>query len=147
MKLEQIPSVLLFALLAVLGAFASAAHASDGELAWTSVSFCNGAGYCIDLASTKGVGIDSMHMKRNGKEIALPKDLPGKNELPILDEVRFINVLRTDGTSENRLEVPFLARQQDAEPILKVLNVVIVDDRYSETYVTRNGVRESSPHP
>jgi hypothetical protein len=141
MKIEQIPGVLLCALLA------SASHASDGELAWTSVSFCNGAGYCIDLASTKGVGIDSMHMKRNGKEIALPKDLPGQNELPILDEVRFINVLKTDGVSENRLEVPLLARQQDAEKIFRVLNVVIVDDRFSETYITRNGVRESSLHP
>lgn len=124
-----------------------AAQASDGELGWTSMSFCNAAGYCIDLVSMKGIGIDSMHIKRNGKDIALPADLLNQHQLPVLNEVRFINVLKTDGISENRLEVPFLAPQHDAEPIRKVLSIVIVDDKYSETYITKNGVREISPHP
>lgn len=107
------------------------AQASDGELGWTSLSFCNGAGYCVDIASSTNDGIKSLRIKRNGNEIALPKDVANGVQIPVLNEVRLINVWRADGVSENQLEVPFLTPNPDGRPTRSILRLILIQDKFS----------------
>lgn len=121
------------------------AHSSDGEIGWTSLSFCNGAGYCVDITSSTGVGIDSLQIKRNGKVIYLPRDVAKDVQLPVLNEVRLINVWRHDGTGENRLEVPFLTPQSNGGSNRSILYLVLIDDKLSKVAIQEAKERSESP--
>jgi len=81
---------------------------SDGELAWTNVTFCNGADICVSMSTNRWNGLDALAITNKGRSISnLPK--PG-NDLPypLLQDTKLISVARADGGFENRLEITFL---------------------------------------
>ncbi len=95
----------------VLVFFASSSRAgTDGEVAWTKLSFCNGSGYCIEVESSGGTGISSLKMAHNGSEVVIPKSAIaiGEADAPLLNEVRLLSVQRSNGAFGNTLEIPYL---------------------------------------
>lgn len=93
-----------FAVLTLL-ASASAAAASDGELAWTNVSFCNGAGYCVQIETTQDNGLGKVAVLHNGVNIEIP-NLGSVQGEPDLRSVRLVSLAEANGYA-NRLVIPF----------------------------------------
>lgn len=114
---------LICALALVLVASPSRAG-TDGEVAWTKLSFCNGSGYCIDVESSGGTGIASLRVAHNGLEIVVPKDAItiGAADAPLLNEVRLVSVQRSNGAFGNTLEIPYL-RFAEGKPSRMVLKL------------------------
>src|SRR5690606_37687832 len=49
-----------------------AAATSDGELAWTKIFFCNGAGYCVKIETNPDNGLGTISVSHNGIDINIP---------------------------------------------------------------------------
>jgi len=100
---------------------APAAATSDGELAWTRILFCNGAGYCVKIETTPDNGLGTVSVSRNGVEIDIPNLGVVKGE-PDLRFVRLVSLAGVNGYS-NRLEIPFFGKTT------KRLDIHIKDDK------------------
>ena len=100
---------------------APAAATSDGELAWTKISFCNGAGYCVKVETNPANGLGTVSISRNGVDIDIP-DLGVVNGEPDLRLVRLVSLAEANGYA-NRLEIPFF------EKTAKHLHIHIKDDK------------------
>lgn len=103
MKLERI---FLFTLLSIVAV--PAAANSDGELAWTNLRFCNGAGYCVDISTADGEEIESLQVTRKGVLVEIPSSMYTGVGEPLLNTTRFISTRRDDGGYENVLELTFV---------------------------------------
>jgi len=117
----------------------------DGEVAWTKLSFCNGAGYCVDIASAKGVGIDLLRIAHDGKEIDIPDDIGESVEIPLLNEVRLLSIQRSDGEFWNCLQIPFLTLDNN-ESKRTVLSVFIFNDAVIKSELD-DAMEASTPAP
>jgi hypothetical protein len=84
---------------------APAAATSDGELAWTKVDFCNGAGYCVKIETNPDNELGAIAITHNGVEIDVP-DLGVVKGEPDLRLVRLVTLAEANGYA-NRLEIPF----------------------------------------
>jgi len=126
----------LKAALSLLALLVGPAYASsDGELAWTNLSFCNGAGYCIDISSSNGAEIEQVRIRHNGVDIAVPDDLPKGEGSPFLNQTRFVSISRADRRAENHLEIPLVRFRDDGSSSKSVLTIVVVDDKVTNTKV------------
>ena len=97
------------------------AATSDGELAWTRLNFCNGAGYCVKIETNSDNELESVAIARNGTEIDVP-DLGIVKGEPDLRLVRLVSLAEANGYA-NRLEIPFFG------PRAKRLEIHIRDDK------------------
>lgn len=88
-----------------------ACASTNGEVAWTKLYFCNGAGYCVDVESKDGVGIAALKVSHDGVDLVIPKDAIAikDTDAPLLNEMRLLSVQKSDGTFGNILEVPYLS--------------------------------------
>jgi hypothetical protein len=84
---------------------APAAVSSDGELAWTRIDFCNGAGYCVKIETNPENELGAIAITHNGVEIDVP-DLGVVKGEPDLRLVRLVSLAEANGYA-NRLEIPF----------------------------------------
>jgi hypothetical protein len=127
----------LKAALSLLALLVGTAHASsDGELGWTNLSFCNGAGYCIDInTSSKGAELEQVRIRHKGVDIAVPDGLAKQEGSPPLNQTRFVNIFREDRRAENHLEIPLLRFRDDGSSSKSVLTIVVVDDKVTMTKV------------
>ena len=82
--------------------------ASDGELGWTSVSFCNGADICVAISTDAGNGLKDLSITVKGQTIGNLPVLPNNVNCGLLQDTKLISAVRADGGYENRLEVPCL---------------------------------------
>ena len=84
---------------------------TNGEIAWTKLCFCNGAGYCVDVESKNGIGISALEISHDGVDLVIPKDAItiGDADAPLLNEMRLLSVQKSDGTFGNILELPYLS--------------------------------------
>jgi hypothetical protein len=99
----------------------AASSASDGQLAWTQLSFCNGAGYCVQIDTDSTNRVKSIAISHDGKPID-PPDLKYLDGEPDLQHVRLVNASATNGF-ENRLEIPFFGKNG------YMVTITIVDDK------------------
>src|SRR5690606_5841759 len=100
---------------------APATATSDGELAWTMLNFCNGAGYCVKIETNPDNELGTITITRNGVEIDAP-DLGIVKGAPDLPFVRRISLAEANGYA-NRLEIPFCGTPA------KRLEIHIKDDK------------------
>jgi len=110
----------IFAILILL-LCAPAAATSDGELAWTRIDFCNGAGYCVKIETNPDNELGTIAITHNGVEIAVP-NLGAVKGVPDLRFVRLVSLAEANGYA-NRLEIPFFGTPA------KRLDIHIKDDR------------------
>jgi hypothetical protein len=128
----------------ILVLLAGNAHASsDGELAWTNLSFCNAAQYCIDISSSKTAEIEQIRIRHNGTEIAVPGDVTKHAGSPLLNQVRFVNIFRKDRRVENHLEIPLVLFHDDGGSSRSVLTIIMVDDVVTMTKLVEPGTTQS----
>ena len=113
--MRNIVATLTFLLLS-----APAAATSDGELAWTKIDFCNGAGYCVKIETNPDNELGSVAIMHNGIEIDVP-DLGVVKGKPDLRLVRLVTLAEANGYA-NRLEIPFFGSRA------KRLEIHIKDD-------------------
>ena len=99
---------------------APVAATSDGELTWTKIDFCNGAGYCVKIETNTDNELGSVAITRNGIKIDVP-DLGVVKGVPDLRLVRLVSIAEAGGYA-NRLEIPFFG------PRAKRLELHIKDD-------------------
>jgi len=110
----------IFAILILLF-IAPAAATSDGELAWTRITFCNGAGYCVKIETDPDNELGTIAITRNGVEIHVP-ELGTIKGVPDLRFVRLVSLAEANGYA-NRLEIPFFGTPA------KRLEIHIKDDK------------------
>lgn len=103
----------------------SAYASTDGELVWTRLSFCNGAGYCVDANSNNGSGISLLRVSHNGVELKIPTSAFAIRDVdaPLFNEVRLLSVQGKDGTFGNVLEIPYLRLSNDGKSFRNVLKI------------------------
>ena len=94
---------------------------SDGELAWTRINFCNGAGYCVEIETNPSNELGTIAITHNGLKIDVPDVGSVKGE-PDLRFVRLITLAEANGYA-NQLEIPFFG------PRTKRLEIHIKDDK------------------
>lgn len=98
----------LCVLLTLLFTFGLAKAGADGELAWESVKFCNGAKFCVHAESSDGAKIDLLEVTHKGAPIQIAVSLYKDVKNPLFNEMRLLVTQRTDDAYENVLEIPFL---------------------------------------
>jgi hypothetical protein len=94
---------------------------SNGELAWTRINFCNGAGFCVKIETNPANGLGPIAIQHNGVEIKIPNLGTVKGE-PDLRLVRLVSLAEANGYA-NRLEIPFFGTRA------KRLEIHIKDDK------------------
>jgi hypothetical protein len=94
-------------LLILLLPFGLARAGTDGELAWESVTFCDGAKFCVHAESSEGAKIDLLEVKHKGVLIVIPATMYRDVKNPLFNEMRLLVTQRSDDVYENLLEIPF----------------------------------------
>ena len=102
-----------------------ATASSDGELAWTQVSFCNGAEYCVRIDTTPDNRLNTVAISHKGVDLAVP-DLKSYDGEPNLRAVRLVSVEKPWGFI-NRLEIPFFG-EYGSTLILTIDNDRVADE-------------------
>ena len=102
-----------------------AAASSDGELAWTQISFCNGAEYCVRIDTTDDNRLKTVAISHKGVDIVVP-DLSSYGGEPNLRSVRLVSTEKPWGFV-NRLEIPFFGEHK-VTLILTIDNDKVADD-------------------
>lgn len=111
---------------ALLFMLASSSHASDGEMGWTRLLFCESGDYCVDIYSPDFDEASTIKVTYRGKAIEIPPEVNGYLPDAFLNRVRFVTI-STQNSAEKELIIPLIGSEGDM--VQRQLVVRIAKDR------------------
>ena len=111
---------------ALLFMLASSSHASDGEMGWTRLLFCESGDYCVDIYSPDFDEASTIKVTYRGKAIEIPPEVNGYLPDAFLNRVRFVTI-STQNSAEKELISPLSGSEGDM--VQRQLVVRIAKDR------------------
>ena len=111
---------------ALLFMLASSSHASDGEMGWTRLLFCESGDYCVDIYSPDFDEASTIKVTYRGKAIEIPPEVNGYLPDAFLNRVRFVTI-STQNSAEKELIIPLVGSEGDM--VQRHLVVRIAKDR------------------
>ena len=111
---------------ALLFMLASSSHASDGEMGWTRLLFCESGDYCVDIYSPDFDEASTIKVTYRGKAIEIPPEVNGYLPDAFLNRVRFVTI-STQNSAQKELIIPLIGSEGDM--VQRQLVVRIAKDR------------------
>lgn len=111
---------------ALLFMLASSSHASDGEMGWTRLLFCESGDYCVDIYSPDFDEASTIKVTYRGKAIEIPPEVNGYLPDAFLNRVRFVTI-STQNSAQKELIIPLVGSEGDM--VQRHLVVRIAKDR------------------
>ena len=111
---------------ALLFMLASSSRASDGEMGWTRLLFCESGDYCVDIYSPDFDEASTIKVTYRGKAIEIPPEVNGYLPDAFLNRVRFVTI-STQNSAEKELIIPLIGSEGDM--VQRQLVVRIAKDR------------------
>ena len=111
---------------ALLFMLASSSHASDGEMGWTRLLFCESGDYCVDIYSPDFDEASTIKVTYRGKAIEIPPEVNGYLPDAFLNRVRFVTI-STQNSAQKELIIPLVGSEGDM--VQRPLVVRIAKDR------------------
>ena len=111
---------------ALLFMLASSSHASDGEMGWTRLLFCESGDYCFDIYSPDFDEASTIKVTYRGKAIEIPPEVNGYLPDAFLNRVRFVTI-STQNSAQKELIIPLVGSEGDM--VQRHLVVRIAKDR------------------
>ena len=111
---------------ALLFMLASISHASDGEMGWTRLLFCESGDYCVDIYSPDFDEASTIKVTYRGKAIEIPPEVNGYLPDAFLNRVRFVTI-STQNSAQKELIIPLVGSEGDM--VQRHLVVRIAKDR------------------
>ena len=124
---------------ALLFMLASSSHASDGEMGWTRLLFCESGDYCVDIYSPDFDEASTIKVTYRGKAIEIPPEVNGYLPDAFLNRVRFVTI-STQNSAEKELIIPLIGSEGDM--VQRQLVVRIAKDRVLSFKVNIQSVRD-----
>ena len=119
---------------ALLFMLASSSHASDGEMGWTRLLFCESGDYCVDIYSPDFDEASTIKVTYRGKAIEIPPEVNRYLPDAFLNRVRFVTTSNKNST-EKELIIPYIG--SNADPVQRELVLRIAKDRVLSIQVDR----------
>ena len=111
---------------ALLFMLASSSHASDGEMGWTRLLFCESGDYCVDIYSPDFDEASTIKVTYRGKAIEIPPEVNGYLPDAFLNRVRVVTI-STQNSAQKELIIPLVGSEGDM--VQRHLVVRIAKDR------------------
>ena len=111
---------------ALLFMLASSSHASDGEMGWTRLLFCESGDYCVDIYSPDFDEASTIKVTYRGKAIEIPPEVNRYLPDAFLNRVRYVTI-STQNSAEKELIIPLIGSEGDM--VQRQLVVRIAKDR------------------
>ena len=111
---------------ALLFMLASSSHASDGEMGWTRLLFCESGDYCVDIYSPDFDEASTIKVTYRGKAIEIPPEVNGYLPDEFLNRVRVVTI-STQNSAQKELIIPLVGSEGDM--VQRHLVVRIAKDR------------------
>ena len=111
---------------ALLFMLASSSHASDGEMGWTRLLFCESGDYCVDIYSPDFDEASTIKVTYRGKAIEIPPEVNRNQPDAFWNRVSF-DTISTQNSAEKELIIPLIGSEGDM--VQRQLVVRIAKDR------------------